>query len=139
VKGQGSSAMRYLIWNVTFDMGKLKTSKATGEKKIKSKFMPYTQMDPETNRFVEGAEPTLSNGYIMPPYEGQVDQTQYPVKKMVGKVNFASSMQSHKPGACKLFEDGYKSTVGSLPSGGKKAVHEEPFLYFYWETDLEYD
>lgn len=139
VKGQGSSAMRYLIWNVTFDMGKLKTSKATGEKKIKSKFMPYTQMNPETNRFVEGAEPTLSNGYIMPPYEGQVDQTQYPVKKMVGKVNFASSMQSHKPGACKLFEDGYKSTVGSLPSGGKKAVHEEPFLYFYWETDLEYD
>ena len=139
VKGQGSSAMRYLIWNVTFDMGKLKTSKATGEKKIKSKFMPYNQMDFETNRFVEGATPTLDNGYIMPPYEGQQDTTPYPVKKMVGKVNFASSMQSHKPGACKLFEDGYKSTVGSLPSGGKKAVHQEPFLYFYWETDLEYD
>lgn len=136
VKGQGSSAMRYLIWNVTFDMGKLKTSE---DKKIKSKFMPYNLMDPETNRFVEDAKPTLSNGYIMPPYEGQVDTEPYPVKKMVGKVNFASSMQSHKPGACKLFEDGYKSTVGVLPSGGKKAVHQEPFLYFYWETDLEYD
>jgi hypothetical protein len=56
---------------------------------------------------------------------------------MVGKVNFASSMQSHKLGACKLYDDAYKHSLGttSLPSGGKKAVHEEPFLYFYIETD----
>ncbi|MGM9530764.1 hypothetical protein [Intestinibacter sp.] len=58
---------------------------------------------------------------------------------MVGKVNFASSMQSHKIGACKLYDDAYKASVGSLPSGGRKAVHEEPFLYFYWESDLAYD
>ena len=56
--------------------------------------------------------------------------------KMVGKVNFASSLQSHKIGACKLYDDAYKSSLGtdSLPSGGKKAVHEEPYMYFYIET-----
>lgn len=138
VKGQGSSAMRYLIWNVTFALGKFKDE--SGEK-IKSKFIPYNQMNTETNRFVDGAEPTIKNGYIMPPYEGQVDTNEYPVKKLVGKVNFASSMQSHKVGACKLFDDAYRNTVSKqLPSGGKKAVHQEAFLYFYWETDsLEYN
>jgi hypothetical protein len=46
-------------------------------------------------------------------------------------------MQSHKIGACKLFDDAYKSQVVSkLPSGGLKAVHEEPFLYFYIESEL---
>jgi hypothetical protein len=75
----------------------------------------------------------------MPPYEEQVDKTEYDYKKMVGKVNYASSMQSHKVGACKLFDDAYKSSpelTASLPSGGRKAVHEEPFMYFYLETEL---
>jgi hypothetical protein len=60
---------------------------------------------------------------------------------MVGKVNFASSMQSHKIGACKLYDDAYKASLGtaSLPSGGKKAVHEEPFMYFYIETEIPFD
>jgi hypothetical protein len=26
--------------------------------------------------------------------------------------------------------------ISKLPSGGLKAVHEEPFLYFYIESDL---
>jgi hypothetical protein len=73
----------------------------------------------------------------MPPYENEQDTTVYKYNKMVGKVNFASSMQSHKIGACKLYDDAYKKSLGtaSLPSGGKKAVHEEPFMYFYIETD----
>jgi hypothetical protein len=59
--------------------------------------------------------------------------------KLVGKINFASSMQSHKIGACKLYDDAYKKNIGenSLYSGGRKAVQEEPFLYFYYETDRE--
>ena len=60
------------------------------------------------------------------------------ITKLVGKVNFASSMQSHKIGSCKLFDDAFKNSTGSeLPRGGRKAVHEEPFLYFYLETELE--
>lgn len=132
VKGQGSSAMRYLIWNVTYALNKLKSS---GEK-IKSPFIPYSQLDPETNTFREDASKT-EGYYLMPPYDGQKDTTPYKITKLVGKVNFASSMQSHKIGACKLFDDAYKEARGNLISGGRKAVHEEPFIYFYWETDLE--
>ena len=139
VKGQGSSAMRYLIWNVTYALNKLKYTNSEGtEKKIKSLFTPYSQMDSETNMFKEGAS-SISGYYCMPPYDVQQDITAYKYTKMVGKVNSASSMQSHKIGACKLYDDAYKAKVGSLPSGGRKAVHEEPFLYFYWESDLAYD
>ena len=134
VKGQGSSAMRYLIWNVTFALNKFKDAE---KNKIKSVFTPYSQLNTDTNRFVEGASSTKGS-YIMPPYEGQVDGSETKVTKLVGKVNFASSMQSHKIGACKLFDDAYKTAVTpQLPSGGRKAVHEEPYLYFYWETDLD--
>lgn len=133
VKGQGSSAMRYLIWNVTFALNKFKNESG---QKIKSPFIAYSQLDPETNRFIENAAVT-SGSYSMPPYDGQQDTTPYKYTKLVGKVNFASSMQSHKIGACKLYDDAYKAARGNLISGGRKAVHEEPFLYFYWETDLE--
>ena len=144
VKGQGSSAKRYLWWNPQFALNKFKkktTDPETGEeveKKIKSEFLPYSTMNPDTYTFNPDAEPTKGY-YHMPPYEGQVDQTPMDYTKMVGKINFASSMQSHKQGACKLFDDAYKSAFGSgvLYSGGRKAVHEEAFLYFYWETDME--
>lgn len=133
VKGQGSSAMKYWIWNVTYALNKLKDSE---DKKIKSPFTPYSQLNPETNTFREDAASTTGY-YVMPPYSDQVDTTAYKITKLVGKVNFASSMQSHKIGSCKLYDDAYKASRGSLISGGRKAVHEEPFLYFYWETDLD--
>lgn len=135
VKGQGSSAMRYLIWNVTYALNKFKDAE---DNKIKSPFIPYSQLNQDTNRFVEGATPSLKGAYVMPPYEGQAFTEETEITKLVGKVNFASSMQSHKIGACKLFDDAYRTAVTpTLPSGGRKAVHEEPYLYFYWETDLE--
>jgi hypothetical protein len=31
------------------------------------------------------------------------------VKKLVGKVNYASSMQTHKQGSCNTYDDTYKS------------------------------
>ena len=141
VKGQGSSAMKYLIWNVAFQLNKYKTPEG---KKIKSEFTPYSNLQPD-NTFKPDS--TIQSGfYLMPPYtsqtaeHGQQDKTPYEVTKLVGKVNFASSMQAHKPGACKLYDDAYKyvkdGTPLKLPSGGLKAVHEEPFLYFYVETDL---
>ena len=136
VKGQGSSAMRYLIWNVTFALNKFKDE---NDKKIKSIFTPYSQL--EDDRFKEA--PITKEGYYNMPNKytiststkGQQDTNPYKYTKMVGKVNFASSMQSHKIGACKLYDDAYKSNLYALKSGGKKAVHEEPFMYFYWETD----
>ena len=131
VKGQGSSAMRYLIWNVAYQLNKMKSGKSI--------FTPYSELNTETNKFKE--QPSTIEGYYnMPPYDGQKDSSEssLKVKKLVGKVNFASSMQSHKEGACKLFNDAYKNSVApNLISGGRKAVQEETFLYFYIETDLE--
>lgn len=137
VKGQGSSAMRYLIWNVNSSLNKFKDD---NKKKIKSKFVPNGLLSqdfiPEGYQGVEALK-EIEGSYYMPNYTGKVDTTEYGYTKMVGKVNYASSMQSHKIGACKLFDDAYKSKVVSkLPSGGLKAVHEEPFLYFYIESEL---
>jgi hypothetical protein len=55
------------------------------------------------------------------------------VEKLVGKVNYASSMQSHKQGACKLFHDGYMNSGidTSWMNNGRKAVLEDEFLYFF--------
>lgn len=133
IKGQGSSAKRYLIWNVQNSFGKYK------DDGFDSEFTSFSvnNFDSDTNRFKATATVNQRNQYVMPTYEGQVDKGSK-VKKSVGKVNWASSMQSHKIGSCKLYEDAYKTrfpnTVGNI---GKKAVHEEPFLYFYWETDLD--
>lgn len=147
-KGQGSSAMRYLIWNVNSSLNKFKYTPegSDEEKKAKSKFKPFGQLWSDEGRndlFLEGTPGTFTSveGYYpMPTYDGEKDTTDYKYTKMVGKVNFASSMQSHKIGACKLYDDAYKASLGnSLPSGGKKAVHEEPFMYFYIETDVPFD
>lgn len=140
IKGQGSSAMRYLIWNVGAQM---KKHKDANDESIPSMFTPmgilYPESIPEEYTATEALK-ELKNCYYMPPYDGQVDANAktYKYKKMVGKVNYASSMQSHKIGACKLYDDAYK-TMKALPSGGLKAVHEEPYLYFYVETNLSDD
>lgn len=137
VKGQGSSAMRYLIWNTTFQLNKFKD----GETKVKSVFTPYEDLDTATNKFIAKPAHQKKGYYNMPPYDGQTDSTEKDLKvtKLVGKVNFASSMQSHKEGSCKLYNDAYKSDSdqNGLLNGGRKAVHEEAFLYFYLITDLE--
>ena len=138
VKGQGSSAMRYLIWNTAFQLNKFKD----GETKVKSVFTPYEDLDTATNKFIAKPAHEKKGYYNMPPYDGQTDSTEKDLKvtKLVGKVNFASSMQSHKEGACKLYNDAYKSDTdqkGLSFTGGRKAVHEEAFLYFYLITDLE--
>lgn len=142
VKGQGSSAMRYLIWNTAFQLNKFKDKVGEKETKVKSVFTPYEDLDTSTNKFIAKPTHEKKGYYNMPPYDGQVDSTEKDLKitKLVGKVNFASSMQSHKEGACKLYNDAYKSDSdqnGLSLMGGRKAVHEEAFLYFYLITDLE--
>jgi hypothetical protein len=106
VKPQGSSAKKYIIHNPAY-------SGFT--------FIPEAEWNNE--------EYTGVDYYTMPS-----DST--PIKKIVGKVNYASSMQSHKQGATKLFHDGYMNMCGTTIStdwmnGGRKAVLEDDFLYFY--------
>ena len=100
VKGQGSSAMRYLIWNVNSSLNKFKDA---NDKEIKSVFTPNGLLSedliPEDYQGIEALK-EVEGKYYMPNYTGKFDTTEYGYTKMVGKVNYASSMQSHKIGAC---------------------------------------
>lgn len=49
--------------------------------------------------------------------------------KSVGKVNYASSMQSHKPGGTDLFAECYPDRANDYCK--RRAVHEDPFYYFF--------
>ena len=153
---QGSSAMRYLIWNCQTAAGKFKDKRVNNEGqyldkngnivekddeaqelKRKSAFVAYSaaNFDSETLTFKPEATTTYNNYYIMPPYDGAVSDDKSKIKKAVGKVNFASSQQSHKMGIMKLYDDAYKNINGALQTGGRKGSREEPFLYFYWESE----
>ena len=111
-KAQGSSAKKYMIHNVQYSKGKFISEEdlAAGKTETSSK-------------------------YAMP-----TDEEGIQAKKFVGKVNYASSMQSHKLGSVKLFDKAYKQKVfkstyqDKLYSGGKKACLEEAFVYFYYNV-----
>ena len=153
---QGSSAMRYLIWNCQTAAGKFKDKRVNNEGqyldkngnivekageaqelKRKSAFITYSaaNFDEDTKTFKPEATTTFNNYYIMPPYDGMQSDDNSKIKKAVGKVNFASSQQSHKMGIMKLYDDAYKNINGALQTGGRKGSREEPFLYFYWESN----
>ena len=143
IRGQGTSAMRYFIWNVATHMSKAKkyvtredgTIDTSNTEKVDGEFIPYKNLNEETNKF-EGKDGKIKKGYIMPPYNGRQSDASIKAKKAVGKVNYASSMQSHKMGFCNLYDDFYRAQRGNtLPTGGRKAVQQEQFLYFYWYAD----
>ena len=108
-KAQGSSAKKYMFHNTQYSKGMFLSEEqiATG--------------------ITEG-----SNKYALP-----TDPEGIEAKKLVGKVNYASSMQSHKQGATKLYDRAYKEIFpeGTLYNGGKKACLEEAFMYFYYNVD----
>lgn len=58
-------------------------------------------------------------------------------KELVSKLNWASSMQSHKIGSTALYNDLWKEIIGgstitnnNASKNARVAVHEKPFLYF---------
>lgn len=113
VKAQGSSAKKYLwMHNVSYS---------------KFIFTPESQWDLE--------EPQTYRYYKMP----SDDKTE--ITKLVGKVNVASSMQSHKQGATKMFHNCYVDPTSGFDTtwmnGGRKAVLEDDFLYFYVNVPKE--
>lgn len=105
VKAQGSSAKKYMIHNTSYS---------------KFVFTPESEFKSES--------PKTYDYYKMP-------GSDIGIKKLVGKVNYASSMQSHKQGATKLFHDAYVSSElkmdTSWMNGSRKAVLEDEFLYFF--------
>ena len=109
-KAQGSSAKKYMIHNVQYSKGK----------------------------FISESDLAAGNTETSSTYAMPTDTENIQAKKFVGKVNYASSMQSHKLGSVKLFDKAYKNKVflstyqDKLYSGGKKACLEEAFVYFYY-------
>lgn len=116
-KGQGSTAKTYREWNQQYDL-----NKASGTIEIDGETVP--------DGFIN------SDGE----YIGQVYQLTDDVpaaQKLVLKINYASSMQSHKQGGTELYNELYRAVVGPTSiqqtNGFEKtrvAVLERPFLYF---------
>ena len=104
IKAQGSSAKKYMFHNTSYS---------------KFNFTPESEFSAD--------EPVTYKYYQMPGSDIKIE-------KLVGKVNYASSMQSHKQGATKLFHDGYMANPAhnkDWMNGGRKAVLEDDFFYFF--------
>jgi hypothetical protein len=117
-KAQGSSAKKYLIHNCQYNIKK-------GKCLTEAELAHNKNVGSDSPEYIEP-----KNYYVMP-------GTDIKAKKFVGKVNYASSMQTHKQGACDLFDGAYKSIFQNdldvkMPTGGRKAVIEKEFLYFYY-------
>lgn len=111
VKGQGTTAMTYFYWNQQY------------------KITDTTQhLDLQGNT----RSGMLGKGYAIKDGEALA-------KKLVGKINFASSMQSHKLGLTWIYTDLYKQVINEMPSqiqrypNARLSVLEKPFLFF-WRT-----
>ena len=122
-KAQGSSAKKYLIHNCQYN---IKKGKFLSEAAIAHN--ATVEKDSETY-----IQPT--NYYVMP-------NSNIKAKKFVGKVNYASSMQTHKQGACDAYDGAYKHLFPSkvdtvFPLGGRKTCLENEFLYFYYNLTPE--
>ncbi len=123
-KGQGTTAMEYYYWNQQY--------KITEDKTVNG-------VTVEGTRFLdgEGKEKPFSGGYSIAAGEPLA-------KKLVGKINFASSMQGHKLGLTWAYTEVYKrmfagtadypSQFGDSPNA-RLAVLEKPFLFFVWDED----
>ena len=113
--GQGTTAMTYYDWNQQY------------------KISDTTVFTPEVG------EPTApGTGYAVAEGEALA-------KKLVGKINFASSMQGHKMGITRLYDEVFKELVrtGNMSEPGQIALQdsarltvlERPFLFFHRETE----
>lgn len=112
IKGQGSSSKGYWKWNHQYDMDKLASPSV------------FTNLD--------GDE---FSGYALTDNDPEA-------KKLVAKLNWASSMQSHKLGSTAMYTDLWREIVGGNSitategfENVRVSVHEKPFLYFIRETE----
>jgi len=113
IKGQGSSSRGYWKWNHQYDWNKL------------SEDSVWTDDNGTIHR----------DGYTL------TDNDPAAVK-LVAKLNWASSMQSHKIGSTAMYTDLWRTIVGgnsiTKTAGYEKvrvSVHEKPFLYFVKDSE----
>lgn len=121
-KGQGSTAKTYYFWNQQYDIKDIDPS-ATIE-------IPAEGGGTEevTDGWIDGHGTYRGTEYVL-------SDSAPKMKKAVLKINYASSMQSHKEGATGLYNDLHTAIVGknTMQLASPKArvcVYEEPFLFF---------
>ncbi len=116
-KGQGSTAKTYPDWNQQYDL-----NKATGTINIDGEEVP--------DGFINALGEYIGQKYQL------IDGVPF-AQKLVLKINYASSMQSHKQGATELYNALYRIVVGPTSiqqtegfENTRVAVIQRPFLYF---------
>ena len=113
IKGQGSSSKGYWKWNHQYDWNKIEGVNTS---------------------WTDGNGDVHTDGYTLTDNDPAA-------KKLVAKLNWASSMQSHKLGSTAMYTDLWRTVVGgnsiTNTEGYEKvrvSVNEKPFLYFVKET-----
>ena len=96
VKGQGTSSMTYWKWNQRWEFDKIKT----GEKDEDNEDICY-----ETKFYAEDGSEAVGSWLV--------EEGCPRAKRIDGKINWASPMQSHKLGSTALYHDLWKAVVGN--------------------------
>ena len=119
-KGQGTSSMTYWKWNITYT--------ATEDSQ-----RYYMNQDLE---WVLDEEKTGVDCYFLFP-NGHSTRKDIKAVKNVAKLNWASSMQSHKLGWCNLYTDLWWKCIGNTAINAvegyencRRSVTQLPFLFF---------
>lgn len=119
--GQGTTAMTYYDWNQQYKIG-------------------------DTTTWVPDAAPEAGDGsdYNFGKDGYAIAAGEAFAKKLVGKINFASSQQGHKLGLTWAYTDLFKELVrrGNISNPGqivaqpnaRISVYQKPFLFFHRET-----
>lgn len=125
-KGQGSTAKTYYYWNQQYDIKKAETYVVVNGNVV----TPATEETPGAVKdgWVDGNGKFKGSYYIL-------DDSAPKMEKAVLKINYASSMQSHKQGATEMYNLLHTAVVGKNSmqkedSKARVAVLERPFLYF---------
>lgn len=119
-KGQGTSSMTYWKWNITY----------TATEDSQRYYMN------ENLEWVLDEEKTGTDCYFLFP-NGHSGRKDIKAVKNVAKLNWASSMQSHKIGWCNLYTDLWWRCIGNTAINAvegyencRKSVTQLPFLFF---------
>ena len=133
VKGQGSTAKNYPDWNQQYDPKKA-TESATSKEPPMITLSDGTQVQ---DGWIDGNGEYRGTFY-------QLSKDSPKAEKLVGKINYASSMQSHKAGATAAYNDLYRTVLGAEldtimaeNKNARCAVKEDVFLFFSQEGEEE--
>lgn len=103
VEGQGTTSMNYFRWNLRWRLDKA---------------------DGFTVHLPDGSTSTDDTLW----FDGEGNHPK--LSRMTAKINYASSMQSHKIGATAMFNDVHHHLGLDNEAGGRVAVFQHPFYFF---------